>query len=165
MDKIVGGIVPSQYIRPVKEGLIDALSSGLRFGYPAIDIKATLFDGSYHEVDSSEAAFKIAAALAFHEASRKCNPTLLEPIMKIEITIPIEYLGDVMGNITAKRGRIEGIEARGPAQIIKALVPLAEMFGYATSLRSLTAGRGTFSMEFDSYEIVPAAILKKWEEY
>ena len=114
--------------------------------------------------DSSEMAFRIAASLAFHEAAKKCKPTLLEPIMSLEVTIPIEYLGDVMGNITSKRGRIEGIEARGNAQIIKAMVPLAEMFGYATSLRSLTAGRGTFSMEFSNYEIVPPSIMKKWEE-
>ena len=164
VDKIVGGTVPNEYIKPVKEGLMDALNTGLRYGYPAIDIKATLYDGSYHEVDSSEMAFKIAASLAFHEAARKCQPTLLEPIMSLEITIPIEYLGDVMGNISAKRGRIEGIEARGNAQIIKAMVPLSEMFGYATSLRSLTAGRGTFSMEFSHYETVPPVVMKKFEE-
>ena len=163
IDGTVGGSVPGEYIKPVKEGLIDALAGGLKHGYQAIDIKATLFDGSYHEVDSSETAFKVAASLALHEAANKCKPTLLEPIMSLEVTVPMEYMGDVMGNISAKRGKIEGMEAKGNAQIIKAFIPLSGMFGYATTLRSITAGRGTFTMQFSHYEIVPESIVKKME--
>ena len=163
IDGTVGGSVPGEYIKPVKEGLIDALAGGLKHGYQAIDIKATLFDGSYHEVDSSETAFKVAASLALHEAANKCKPTLLEPIMSLEVTVPMEYMGDVMGNISAKRGKIEGMEAKGNAQIIKAFIPLSGMFGYATALRSITAGRGTFTMQFSHYEIVPESIVKKME--
>ena len=163
IDGTVGGSVPGEYIKPVREGLIDALAGGLKHGYQAIDIKATLFDGSYHEVDSSETAFKVAASLALHEAANKCKPTLLEPIMSLEVTVPMEYMGDVMGNISAKRGKIEGMEAKGNAQIIKAFIPLSGMFGYATALRSITAGRGTFTMQFSHYEIVPESIVKKME--
>ena len=163
VDGTVGGSVPCEYIKPVREGLVDALAGGLKHGYQAIDIKATLFDGSYHEVDSSETAFKVAASLALHEAANKCKPTLLEPIMSLEVTVPMEYMGDVMGNISAKRGKIEGMEAKGNAQIIKAFIPLSGMFGYATSLRSITAGRGTFTMQFSHYEIVPESIVKKME--
>ena len=163
VDGTVGGSVPGEYIKPVREGLVDALAGGLKHGYQAIDIKATLFDGSYHEVDSSETAFKVAASLALHEAANKCKPTLLEPIMSLEVTVPMEYMGDVMGNISAKRGKIEGMEAKGNAQIIKAFIPLSGMFGYATSLRSITAGRGTFTMQFSHYEIVPESIVKKME--
>ena len=165
VDGTIGGSVPVQFIKPVKEGLIDAMQSGIKYGYPTIDIKATLFDGSYHEVDSSEAAFKIAASLAFHQAANKCAPLLLEPIMELEVTVPMEYMGDVMNNISSKRGKIEGMEAKGNAQIIKAHVPLSGMFGYATSLRSITAGRGTFTMQFSHYEAVPESILKKMEQF
>jgi len=165
VDGTVGGSVPNQFIKPVKDGLIDAMQGGIKYGYPTIDIKATLYDGSYHEVDSSEAAFKIAASMAFHAAGNKCNPILLEPMMALEVTVPMEYMGDVMGNISAKRGRIEGMEAKGNAQIIKGIVPLSGMFGYATSLRSITAGRGTFTMQFSHYEQVPESILKKMEQF
>ena len=134
---------------------------GLIGGYPAIDIKATLFDGSSHEVDSSEAAYKIAASLALKEAAKKCDPVILEPIMDVEVTVPMDYMGDVMGNISAKRGKIDGMEAKGNAQIIRASVPLAEMFGYATTLRSITQGRGTFSMHFARYEEAPKSIVEQ----
>ena len=164
VDATVGGSVPGEYIKPVKDGLVDALAGGIKFGYQAIDIKATLFDGSYHEVDSSEAAFKIAASMAFHAAANKCKPVLLEPIMSLEVTVPMEYMGDVMGHISSKRGKIEGMEAKGNAQIIKGFIPLSGMFGYATSLRSITAGRGTFTMQFSHYEVVPESIVKKMEK-
>ena len=155
VDAIVGGTVPKEYIKPTRDGLIDALQGGLIAGYPAIDVKATLFDGSYHDVDSSEAAYKIAASLALKEAAKKCNPVILEPIMDVEVTVPQDYMGDVMGNISAKRGKIDGMESKGNAQIIRASMPLAEMFGYATTLRSITQGRGTFSMQFSRYEEAP----------
>jgi len=155
---IVGGTVPREYIPAVQAGLEDSLSNGVLAGYPLIDIKARLYDGSYHDVDSSEMAFKIAASMALKNAVSKCNPVLLEPLMRVEVTIPEEYMGDIMGDITSRRGRVEGMEARGNAQIVKAFVPLSEMFGYATSLRSNTQGRGTFSMFFDHYEEVPKSI-------
>ena len=164
VDGTVGGSVPSEYIKPVKDGLIDALAGGIKYGYQAIDIKATLFDGSYHEVDSSETAFKVAASMAFHECANKCKSVLLEPIMNLEVTVPMEYMGDVMGHISSKRGKIEGMEAKGNAQIIKAFIPLSGMFGYATSLRSITAGRGTFTMQFSHYEQVPESIVKALEK-
>ena len=163
IDGTVGGSVPGEYIKPVRDGLIDALAGGLRQGFQVIDIKATLFDGSYHEVDSSETAFKVAASMALHAAASKCKPVLLEPIMSLEVTVPMEYMGDVMGHVSSKRGRIEGMEAKGNAQIIKAFIPLSGMFGYATSLRSITAGRGTFSMQFSHYEQVPESIVAKME--
>ena len=164
VDGTVGGSVPSEYIKPVKDGLVDALAGGIKYGYQAIDIKATLFDGSYHEVDSSETAFKVAASMAFHECANKCKSVLLEPIMNLEVTVPMEYMGDVMGHISSKRGKIEGMEAKGNAQIIKAFIPLSGMFGYATSLRSITAGRGTFTMQFSHYEQVPESIVKALEK-
>ena len=164
IDGTVGGSVPGEYIKPVREGLIDALAGGLRQGFQVIDIKATLFDGSYHEVDSSETAFKVAASMALHAAANKCKPVLLEPIMSLEVTVPMEYMGDVMGHISSKRGRIEGMEAKGNAQIIKAFIPLSGMFGYASSLRSISAGRGTFSMQFAHYEQVPESIVAKMEK-
>ena len=143
-NAIVGGVVPKEYIPAVQAGLEDAMQNGVLAGYPLVDIKAKLFDGSYHEVDSSEMAFKIAASIALREAAKKCAPVLLEPIMKVEVTIPEEYLGDIMGNLTSRRGRIEGMETRGNGRVVTAMVPLAEMFGYATTLRSQTQGRGTF---------------------
>ena len=164
VDGTVGGSVPSEYIKPVRDGLVDALAGGIKYGYQAIDIKATLFDGSYHEVDSSETAFKVAASMAFHECANKCKSVLLEPIMNLEVTVPMEYMGDVMGHISSKRGKIEGMEAKGNAQIIKAFIPLSGMFGYATSLRSITAGRGTFTMQFSHYEQVPESIVKALEK-
>ncbi|GLY12789.1 elongation factor G [Bacillus badius] len=158
---IVGGVVPREYIPAVQAGLEDALQNGVLAGYQLIDIKARLFDGSYHDVDSSEMAFKIAASMALKNAASKCNPVLLEPMMKVEVVIPDEYLGDIMGDITSRRGRVEGMEARGNAQVVKAFVPLSEMFGYATSLRSNTQGRGTYSMHFDHYEEVPKSVSEE----
>ena len=157
-NAIVGGVVPREYIPAVQAGLEDAMKNGVLAGYPLVDIKAKLFDGSYHDVDSSEMAFKIAASMALKNAAKKCNPVLLEPVMRVEVVIPEEYLGDIMGDITSRRGRVEGMEARGNAQVVKAMVPLAEMFGYATALRSNTQGRGVFSMHFDHYEEVPKSI-------
>ena len=158
---IVGGVVPREYIPAVQAGLEDALQRGVLAGYPLVDVKAKLVDGSYHDVDSSEMAFKIAASLALKNAASKCSPAILEPVMKVEVTIPEEYMGDIMGQVTARRGRVEGMEARGNAQIVKAMVPLSEMFGYATSLRSSTQGRGVFSMHFDHYEQVPKSISEE----
>ena len=160
-NAIVGGVVPREYIPAVQAGLEDAMQNGVLAGYPLIDIKAKLFDGSYHDVDSSEMAFKIAASMALKNAASKCDPVLLEPIMKVEIVIPEEYLGDIMGDVTSRRGRVEGMEARGNAQVVKAFIPLAEMFGYATSLRSNTQGRGTYTMHFDHYEEVPKSIAEE----
>ncbi|WP_338752608.1 elongation factor G [Bacillus sp. FJAT-52991] len=158
---IVGGVVPREYIPAVQAGLEDALQNGILAGYPMVDIKARLFDGSYHDVDSSEMAFKIAASMALKNAASKCSPVLLEPMMKVEVVIPDEYLGDIMGDVTSRRGRVEGMEARGNAQVVKAFVPLSEMFGYATSLRSNTQGRGTYSMHFDHYEEVPKSVSEE----
>ncbi|MFC5559523.1 elongation factor G [Ureibacillus thermophilus] len=160
-NAIVGGVVPREYIPAVEAGLKDAMQNGVIAGYPIIDIKAKLFDGSYHDVDSSEMAFKIAASMALKNAASKCDPVLLEPIMKVEVVVPEEYLGDIMGHVTARRGRVEGMEARGNAQVVRAMVPLAEMFGYATTLRSATQGRGVFSMVFDHYEEVPKSIAEE----
>ena len=160
-NAIVGGVVPREYIPAVEAGLKDALERGVLAGFPMVDVKAKLFDGSYHDVDSSEMAFKVAASLALKNAASKCKPVILEPVMKVEVVMPEEYLGDIMGNITSRRGRVEGMEARGNAQVVKAFVPLSEMFGYATSLRSSTQGRGTFSMHFDHYEEVPKAISEE----
>ena len=157
-DAIVGGVVPREYIPSVEAGLKDAMANGVLAGYPLIDIKAKLYDGSYHEVDSSEAAFKVAASMALHNAVKDAGAVILEPIMKVEIVTPEDYLGDVMGQVTARRGRIEGMEERGNAQLINSFVPLAEMFGYATTLRSATQGRGTFTMTFDHYEKTPKSI-------
>ena len=160
-NAIVGGVVPREYIPAVEAGLKDSMANGVLAGYELIDVKAKLFDGSYHDVDSSEMAFKVAASLALKEAAKKCNPVILEPIMKVEVVMPEEYLGDIMGDITSRRGRVEGMEARGNAQVVSASVPLSEMFGYATSLRSSTQGRGTYSMVFDHYEEVPKSISEE----
>ena len=160
-NAIVGGVVPREYIPAVQAGLEDALERGVLAGFPLVDVKAKLFDGSYHDVDSSEMAFKIAASMALKNAASKCKPVILEPVMKVEVVMPEEYLGDIMGNITSRRGRVEGMEARGNAQVVKAFVPLSEMFGYATTLRSATQGRGTFSMHFDHYEEVPKTISEE----
>ena len=161
VDQVVGGVVPREYIPVVDKGLQDAMKSGILAGYPMVDVKATLYDGSYHEVDSSEMAFKVAASLALKEAKNKCKPVLLEPIMKVQVVVPEEYLGNVMGDITSRRGRPLGQESRGNALAINATVPLAEMFGYATSLRSNTQGRGTFNMDLDHYEEVPRNIAEE----
>ncbi len=161
VDAIVGGVVPREYIPVTDKGLQEAMASGILAGYPMIDVKATLFDGSYHDVDSSEMAFKIAASMALKEAKNKCQPVLLEPIMKVDVTTPDEYFGNVMGDITSRRGRPLGQESRGNAVQLSAMVPLAEMFGYATSLRSNTQGRGNFVMVFDHYEEVPKNIAEE----
>ncbi len=157
-DKIVGGKIPREYIRPVDEGIQEAMGSGVLAGYPVVDVRIELIDGSYHEVDSSERAFKIAGSLAFKEAMKRAKPKLLEPVMAVEVVTPEEYLGDVMGNLNSRRGRVEHLEPTGASQSIKASVPLAEMFGYATDLRSMTQGRATFTMQFDRYEDVPQSI-------
>lgn len=155
VDAIVGGVVPREYIKPTQDGLKESLDRGLVAGYPIIDIKATLFDGSYHDVDSSEAAYKVAASLALKEAAKKCDPVILEPIMKVEVTVPNEYLGDVMGDIASRRGTVNGYFSRGNAEVIDASVPLANMFDYVTDLRSLTKGRANYTMELDRYEECP----------
>ncbi|MFD3271688.1 elongation factor G [Paenibacillus dendritiformis] len=160
-NKIVGGVVPREYIAPVQAGIEEAMQNGVLAGYPLVDIKATIVDGSYHDVDSSEMAFKIAGSMALKAAKEKCNPVLLEPIMKVEVTVPEEYMGDVMGMLNSRRGRIEGMDSRAGAQIIRAKVPLAEMFGYSTTLRSGTQGRGVFSMEISHYEEVPRNISEE----
>ena len=161
VDAVVGGVVPREYIPVTDKGLQEAMETGILAGYPMIDVKATLHDGSYHEVDSSEMAFKIAASMALKEAKNKCNPVLLEPIMNVSITVPEEYLGNVMGDVTARRGRPMGQEAIGNALRITAMVPLSEMFGYVTNLRSNTQGRGTYQMTFDHYEEVPRNITEE----
>ncbi|GEP84998.1 protein translation elongation factor G (EF-G) [Staphylococcus piscifermentans] len=159
-NAIVGGVVPREYIPSVEAGLKDAMENGVVAGYPLIDVKAKLYDGSYHDVDSSEMAFKIAASLALKEAAKVADPVILEPMMKVEILMPEEYMGDIMGDVTSRRGRVDGMEARGNAQMVRAFVPLSEMFGYATSLRSNTQGRGTYTMYFDHYEEVPKSIAE-----
>ena len=158
VDEVVGGSVPREYIRPTQDGLVDALNRGLVAGYPVIDVKATLFDGSSHDVDSSEAAYKIAASMALKEAAKKCDPVILEPIMKIEVTVPEQYYGDVIGDISRRRGNMTGESQRGNAKIVEAEVPLAEMFGYVTDLRSFTQGRGNYTMQFSHYGECPRFI-------
>ncbi|MBR3133603.1 MAG: elongation factor G, partial [Clostridia bacterium] len=158
VDAVVGGVVPREYIPVVDKGLQEAMATGILAGYPMMDVKATLFDGSYHDVDSSEMAFKVAASLALKEAKKKCQPVLLEPIMSVEVVVPEEFLGTVMGDITSRRGKPMGQNSRGNALAISAMVPLSEMFGYVTSLRSNTQGRGNFTMTFDHYEEVPKNI-------
>ena len=165
VDAVVGGTVPKEYIKPTEDGLRDAMNRGMLAGFPVIDIKATLYDGSYHDVDSSEAAYKIAASMALKEAAKKCNPVILEPIMKIEVTVPEQYYGDVIGDISRRRGQMTGESQRANAKIIEAEVPLSEMFGYVTDLRSMTQGRGNYVMQFDHYGETPRyvqdEILKK----
>ncbi len=157
-NKIIGGVIPKEYINPVEEGIEEAMRNGVLAGYPVEDVKVTLFDGSFHEVDSSEMAFKIAGSIAFKEAASKAGPVLLEPIMKVEVTTPEEYMGDIMGDLSSRRGKIEGMNQRSDAQVIKAMVPLSEMFGYATSMRSMTQGRAIYNMEFSHYAEVPRSI-------
>ncbi|MNJ37913.1 Elongation factor G [compost metagenome] len=160
-SKIVGGAVPREYIAPAQQGIEEAMKNGVLAGFPLVDVKATIVDGSYHDVDSSEMAFKIAGSMALKAAKDKCQAVLLEPIMKVEVTVPEEYMGDVMGMLNSRRGRIEGMDSRGSAQIIRAKVPLSEMFGYSTTLRSGTQGRGVFSMELSHYEEVPKNISEE----
>jgi elongation factor G len=158
VNDIVGGSVPKEYIRPIENGIKEALEGGVLAGYPMVDVKVTLYDGSYHEVDSDEMAFKIAASMGFKEAARRASPVLLEPIMSVEVVVPEEFMGTIIGDLNSRRGRIEGVEHRAGSQVIKSLVPLAEMFGYATDLRSRTQGRATFTMQFSHYEPVPKGI-------
>ena len=160
-DATVGGSVPKEFIKPTEQGLEEALPNGLVAGYPVVDIKAVLFDGSYHDVDSSEQAYKIAASLALKEAAKKCGPTILEPIMSVDITAPSEYLGTIMGDVTKRRGQIREQEETGNAIKVKAYIPLASMFGYVTDLRSFTQGRGIYTMQMDHYEEVPKNIAKE----
>lgn len=160
-NAIVGGVVPREFIPAVEKGLIESMANGVLAGYPLVDVKAKLYDGSYHDVDSSETAFKIAASLALKEAAKSAQPSILEPMMLVTITAPEDNLGDVMGHVTARRGRVDGMEARGNVQVVRAYVPLAEMFGYATILRSATQGRGTFMMVFDHYEDVPKSVQEE----
>ncbi len=155
VNQITGGVIPKEYIPAVDKGIQEAMQNGILAGYPVVDVKVTLYDGSYHEVDSSEMAFKIAGSMAFKEAAKKANPVLLEPIMKVEVEVPEEYMGDVIGDINRRRGQVSSMEDRSGNKIVTAMVPLAEMFGYSTDLRSFTQGRGTYSMEFDHYEEVP----------
>jgi elongation factor G len=159
-NKIVGGVVPREYIAPVEAGVKEAMQNGILAGYPMVDVKVTIFDGSYHEVDSSEMAFKVAGSMALKDGARKANPVLLEPIMKVEIVTPEEYMGDIMGDFNSRRGRIEGMESRAGAQVIRGHVPLSEMFGYATSIRSISQGRATYVMHFSHYDEVPRNIAE-----
>jgi elongation factor G len=161
VDKIVGGVIPREYMRAVDTGIREALETGIYAGYPMVDVRAIVFDGSYHEVDSSEMAFKIAASMAVKDAVHKANPVVLEPMMQVEVTLPEEYLGDVIGDLNARRGQIEGMDPRGSTQVVRSFVPLAEMFGYATDLRSMTQGRASYSMELSHYAEVPANVAQE----
>ena len=164
-NKIVGGAIPKEYIPAVDAGIKEAMNTGILGGYPVLNVKVTLVDGSYHEVDSSEVAFKIAGSMAFKEACRKADPVLLEPIMKVDIVVPDDYLGDVIGDLNSRRGSIERLDAREGIHAITAYVPLAEMFGYATELRSKTQGRGLFTMQSDHYDVVPKNLQEKLIKY
>jgi elongation factor G len=161
INEIVGGVVPKEYIKPIDQGMQEAMEGGVLAGYPMVDIKATLYDGSYHEVDSNEMAFKIAGSMAFKEAARKASPVILEPVMSVEVVVPEDFAGAIMGDLSSRRGRIEGMEHRAGSQVIKSIVPLAEMFGYATHMRSSTQGRATYSMHFARYEEAPRSVSEE----
>jgi elongation factor G len=161
VNDITGGTIPKEYIKPVDQGMSEAMEGGVLAGYPMVDVKATLYDGSYHEVDSNEMAFKIAGSMAFKEAARKASPVLLEPVMSVEVVVPEEYMGTIIGDLNSRRGHIEGMEHRAGSQVIKAIVPLAEMFGYATHMRSTTQGRATYSMHFARYEEAPRSVAEE----
>ena len=163
-NRIVGGVIPREYIPSVDKGIREALESGVVAGYPVVDVKVELVDGSYHEVDSSEMAFQVAGSMAIQEALKRANPVLLEPIMDVEVVVPEEFMGDVMGDLSARRGQIQGMDTRGGGQVIRAMVPLSEMFGYATTVRSKTQGRATFTMQFDHYAEVPKNIAQEIAE-
>jgi len=160
-NKIVGGKVPKEYIGPTEKGIREAAESGIIGGYPVVDVKVSLYDGSSHEVDSSEMAFKTAGSMAFKEGLQKGGPVLQEPVMQVEVIVPEEYMGDVLGDLSARRAAIEGMEARQNTQAIRAMVPLAEMFGYATQLRSMTQGRGVYTMEFHHYQQLPQNLAEE----
>ncbi len=161
VDKVVGGRIPREFIPAVQKGIVEALTRGIQAGYPIVDVKATLLDGSYHDVDSSELSFKIAASICFRNAAMAAQPVILEPIMKVEVTSPEQYFGDVMGDLSSRRGQITESSDRGLAKIIHAYVPLSQMFGYATDLRSNTQGRASYAMEFDHYEKCPSNVQTK----
>jgi elongation factor G len=161
VNDTVGGTVPKEFIKPIDQGIKEAMEGGVMAGFEMVDVKATLYDGSYHDVDSNEMAFKIAGSMAFKEAARKASPVLLEPVMSVEVVVPEEYMGVIIGDLNSRRGRIEGIEHRAGSQVIKAMVPLAEMFGYATNMRSNTQGRATFSMHFSRYEEAPRSVAEE----
>jgi elongation factor G len=154
-DKIVGGVIPREFIKPSEQGMREAMETGVLAGYPMVDVKVELVFGSYHDVDSSEIAFKVAGSMAFKEAARRANPVLLEPMMSVEVVTPSDYMGDVIGDLSSRRGKIQGMDQRGEAQVINAMVPLSEMFGYSTNLRSMSQGRAVYSMQFAHYEEVP----------
>ncbi len=160
-NKVVGGAIPKEFINPIEAGVKQAMETGVVAGYPVVDVKVVVFDGSFHEVDSSEAAFKIAGSMAFKSGAQKGTPVLLEPYVKVEVVVPEEYMGDVIGDLNSRRGRIDGMEARNGAQVINGFVPLSEMFGYSTDLRSKTQGRGNYSMEVAYYDEVPKNIAEK----
>jgi elongation factor G len=161
VDKIVGGTIPREYMRAIDQGIREALDTGIYAGYPMVDVRAIVHDGSYHEVDSSEMAFKIAASMAVKDAVEKANPVVLEPMMRVEVTMPKDFIGDVIGDLNSRRGQIEGMDSRGSTQVVRAFVPLAEMFGYATDLRSMTQGRASYSMELSHYAEVPGNIAQE----
>jgi elongation factor G len=161
VNAVVGGVVPKEYIGPAEKGIVEALEGGVLAGYPMNDVKVTLYDGSYHEVDSSEMAFKIAGSMALKDAVGRAKPVLLEPVMAVEVVVPEEYVGAVNGDLNSRRGQLEGVELRGTTQIIRAMVPLSEMFGYATELRSRTQGRGSFTMHFGQYSEAPASVAEE----
>jgi elongation factor G len=165
VNKIKGGSIPSEFIPAVEQGVEEALESGVKAGYPMVDVRVTLTDGSYHDVDSSEMAFKVAGSMALREAARRAKPVLLEPIMAVEVVTPEEFMGDVIGDLNRRRGRIEGMEPRGNTQVIRAFVPLAQMFGYATDLRSQTQGRATYTMQFDHYAEMPSSLAEEITEH
>ena len=161
VDQITGGVIPREYIPAVDQGIREAMEGGVLAGYPLVDIKAILTFGSYHDVDSSEIAFKIAGSMAFKEAVRRAKPVLIEPIMAVEVVTPEDYMGDVIGDLSSRRGKVEGMDQRGTSHVVTAQVPLAEMFGYATDLRSRTQGRATYTMQFDSYQAVSQVIAEE----
>ncbi|MDD2451813.1 MAG: elongation factor G, partial [Sulfurovum sp.] len=161
VDEIKGGVIPKEFIGPVDKGIQEALGRGIQAGYPVEDVKVTLYDGSYHDVDSSEMAFKLAGSMGFREGAKMANPVILEPLMKVEVEVPEDYMGDVIGDVSKRRGQVNGMDDRAGNKIVNAFVPLSEMFGYSTDLRSMTQGRATYSMEFDHYEEVPANVAKE----
>ena len=161
INKVKGGSIPTEFIPAIEKGVEEALENGVRAGYPMVDVRVTLTDGKYHDTDSSEIAFKIAGSLAFKEAAKRAKPVLLEPIFSVEVVTPEEYMGDVIGDLNRRRGRVNGMEPRGNAQVIAAHVPLSEMFGYATDVRTMSQGRATYTMQFDKYEEVPPNIAEK----
>jgi elongation factor G len=161
VNDIAGGSIPREYIKPIEEGIREAMTAGVLASYPVDDVQIVLYDGSYHDVDSSEMAFKIAGSMAFKDAAKKASPVLLEPVMRVEVVVPEEYMGDIIGDLNSRRGRITAMEARGGTQIVRARVPLSEMFGYATDLRSRTQGRATYSMHFERYEQAPQVVSEE----